>query len=233
MLVNADPTAKTPVHPLRWPGSWHLKSHPKLCCIATLHEVAEVHLPVALDMLQEAVEAAGILRLKNSDGPKISGAPEASLEIVRGALEAISNPDLHWDDWVKVGLLVYAATGASSDGLEAWIKWSQKSNKFQPGACEERWAHFATSPPTKGGAGTLIMMAQQTGWKRAPQKADERFRIVAREAFRLLKLDIPSSYLVTAVHRHNETQPDPLPPNLVDRTILWAARKRQEQPHAA
>jgi hypothetical protein len=77
------------------------------------------------------------------------------------------------------------------------------------------------------------MMAQQTGWKRAPQKADERFRIVAREAFRLLKLDIPSSYLVTAVHRHNETQPDPLPPNLVDRTILWAARKRQEQPHAA
>ena len=33
LLANSDTTAVPTVHPLRWPGSWHLKSEPRLACI--------------------------------------------------------------------------------------------------------------------------------------------------------------------------------------------------------
>jgi hypothetical protein len=50
--------------------------------------------------------------------------------------------------------------------LAAWTDWSQKSEKFSAGACDVRWQHFHTSPPTKGGAGTLFMLAKAAGWQR-------------------------------------------------------------------
>lgn len=53
-LVNADPTAKTSVHPRRWPGSWHRKARPRLAKIVCLNQHAEVHLGEAVDALETA-----------------------------------------------------------------------------------------------------------------------------------------------------------------------------------
>ena len=151
---------------MRWPGSWHLKASPKLARLVTLNKAAEVHLPEAVEALETAAEQAGLLD-HDLPRPKTSSTPQAPLKLVESALAALPNAAEHWDTWIKVGLLVYAATGASAEGLDAWITWSAKSSKkFVAGACEERWAHFATSPPTRGGAGTLFMLAKAAGWKR-------------------------------------------------------------------
>ncbi len=172
VLVNADPTATTSVHPLRWPGSWHLKSEPRLANIVALNEIAEVHLSEAVATLELAAEAVGsrearIAALRQNGSPVVSqGTPQAPLHLVQSALAALPNADEHWAHWIKIGLITYAATGASLDGLAAWILWSQKSAKFRPGACEERWNHFHRSPPTRISAGTLFMLARATGWKR-------------------------------------------------------------------
>ena len=172
VLVNADPTAKTSVHPMRWPGSWHLKAKPKLARVVTLNNATEVHLPEAVEALETAAEAAGLLEV-GLPQPKGSSTKRATLELVESALAALPNDDEHWDIWIKIGLLVYAATGASAEGLDAWVTWSAKSKKFAAGACEERWGHFAMSPPTRGGAVTLFMLAKAAGWKRPdPQPID-------------------------------------------------------------
>ena len=75
-LVNADPSAKTSVHPLRWPGSWHLKATPKLAQIITLNKAAEVHLKEAIDALEAAAEADGLNGIANPGQPA-SGDPLA------------------------------------------------------------------------------------------------------------------------------------------------------------
>ena len=43
-LAGGDPTAKSVVHPLRWPGSWHLKGRPRLAEIDVLNPDAEIDL---------------------------------------------------------------------------------------------------------------------------------------------------------------------------------------------
>ena len=53
-LVGGDPSNKTIVHPLRWPGSWHRKGEPRLCEIAALQPDAEIDLDTALTALQAA-----------------------------------------------------------------------------------------------------------------------------------------------------------------------------------
>jgi hypothetical protein len=50
-LVGADPTTKTIVHPLRWPGSWHRKGEPVLCSIDTIDPDIEIGLSTALEKL--------------------------------------------------------------------------------------------------------------------------------------------------------------------------------------
>ncbi|MGH6681760.1 MAG: AAA family ATPase, partial [Bradyrhizobium sp.] len=170
LLVGADATAKTPVHPLRWPGTWHRKAEPKMVRIVAINAEAEVHLVDAIEALETAVEAAGISEF-GSAGPRQSGEPQAPIPLLESALAAIPNTDADWDTWNTTLLLLYRASGPSDEGLRIGIAWSRKSPKHQDGACESRWAHFATSPPTRGGAGTLFMRAKAAGWKRPGREA--------------------------------------------------------------
>lgn len=152
-LVNADRSATPPSHPLRWPGSWHLKGKPRLARIIALNPSAEI----SLDDAEAALGAAP------QEG--VSGVtPEADPALIASALAAIPNADLHWDSWIRLGLAVWRATGGSTAGFDAWRAWSQKSQKFTTGACEERWEHFAKSPPSKIGAGSIFYAARAAGW---------------------------------------------------------------------
>ncbi|HJS87583.1 MAG TPA: DUF3987 domain-containing protein [Acetobacteraceae bacterium] len=173
LLVGADPTMAPPVHPVRWPGSWHLKdqSKPRLARIVALNDRAEVHLAEALELLEVAAEAAGTQATDNPR-PRPSNFEvrprrelQAPIDIVRSALEILPNPDLHWEVWNTRGLLVYAATGGSLEGLELWKAWSAKSCKHEAGACEARWQRFHCSPPTRGGAGSIFYLARLHGWQ--------------------------------------------------------------------
>ena len=184
-VVGADPTMAPPVHPVRWPGSWHLKnpSKPRLARIVALNDAAEVHLAEVLELLEIAMEAAGITQAADSAGPRPtsfgtrpSHELQAPVEIVRSALQSLPNDDEHWEVWNTRGLLTYAATGGSPEGLEAWEAWSAKSaRKHEAGACEARWQRFHRSPPTRGGAGSIFYLAKQHGWTdpRHAQKREE------------------------------------------------------------
>ena len=97
-LVGADPSAKTIVHPLRWPGSWHLKSTPRLASTVALTPTAEVHLQDAVEALEDAAEAAGLAQ-QALPAAASDGEPEAPLWVVESALDAITNDNEHWDDW--------------------------------------------------------------------------------------------------------------------------------------
>lgn len=90
--------------------------------------------------------------------PVLEGTPEA----VALALEAIANPDLHWEEWNRVGMAVYAATGGQ--GFDAFDRWSSTSAKYDAAACRERWASYRRSPPRRIGAGTIYHLAMEQGW---------------------------------------------------------------------
>jgi putative DNA primase/helicase len=163
-LGSADTSAKTPVHPLRWPGTWHLKGDPRLARITALNPDAEVHLRMALEALEDAADAAG--RGQSGDGAARAGNnPRADIRRVASALGAIPNDDIHWDDWNRFALYTFSATGGSQEGLNAWSVWSAKSAKHVGENCEKRWADIAKSPPTRCGAGSIFFWAKKAGWK--------------------------------------------------------------------
>ena len=93
--------------------------------------------------------------------------PEAALELVAAALAAISNDDLGWSDWNRIGMATWRATKGSDDGLAAFLAWSGKSKKHDDATARERWRHYASSPPTEVGAGTLFYEAKEAepGWR--------------------------------------------------------------------
>jgi hypothetical protein len=170
-LVGGDATAIALVHPLRWPGSWHRKSTPRLAEIA-FESDNEIDLGDALALLRDA---AG-LHLANSErarpgasshndpfgfGPRKLEADNH--EDVASALRVIPNEDLHRERWNYIGMATWAATDGSEVGLKAFTEWSAKSSKHTPdrGTPRARWEHYRKSPPNKVGFGTLVYLARQ------------------------------------------------------------------------
>jgi hypothetical protein len=176
-LAGGDPTAAPPAHPLRWPGSWNRKRAPRLATILALNDAAEIELSDAAEKLAEALEATGLGR-KAGAAPKASGTPQAPVADVAAALLAIPNAEAHWDDWNRMGMATWRATGGSAEGLAAWEAWSAKSSKHDGNACADRWRHFGTSPPNLIGAGTIFMLARRHGWSRPKVKGRAALRVV-------------------------------------------------------
>jgi hypothetical protein len=56
-LVGGDPSNKPVCHPIRWPGSWHRKNDPVLCCIEAQNPDIEIDLDTALAALEAATPA--------------------------------------------------------------------------------------------------------------------------------------------------------------------------------
>lgn len=81
--------------------------------------------------------------------------------LVAAALRAIPNPDEDWDDWNRVGMATFAATGGDDAGFDAWDAWSSKSDKYDPRQTRARWDRFFRSPPTHIGFGSLFYMASE------------------------------------------------------------------------
>jgi hypothetical protein len=67
LIVSSDPTAKPPVHPLRWPGSWHKKGDPRLAQIAEINHEVEIELDDALAKLRETVRELGIATTRQEE----------------------------------------------------------------------------------------------------------------------------------------------------------------------
>ena len=102
-------------------------------------------------------------------GPRES-APRATADDigdVAAALAVIPNdgpPD--WEAWNRKLMALWAATAGSDIGLTMALTWSSKNPDFDHEATEERWEHFAKSPPRSIGAGSLFYEAAKAfpGW---------------------------------------------------------------------
>ncbi|EDZ45109.1 Primase C terminal 2 family [Rhodobacterales bacterium Y4I] len=99
---------------------------------------------------REGRKAAG---LKQKEAP--------SRELIEEAVAHISNDELPYDDWIKVGLALYAALG--SDGRDLWETWSAEASKNDPAYSAEKWDSFANVRSVT--VGTLFWLARQNGWR--------------------------------------------------------------------
>lgn len=101
-IIGGDPTSASAVHPLRWPGSWHLKSTPRLAQIIELTE-HEIDLRTALFALDEVARKSGVpdhIRLPRKPvryrPPKINGKAhpvlrEYGIDALRDAVDIIAS----------------------------------------------------------------------------------------------------------------------------------------------
>lgn len=116
-----------------------------------------------LDLLAKAGRAAAHVAAHAAEGTPGKTREEAAapLHDVVAALAVIPNADDHYDDWVRVGLATYAATGGQGEGLDAWMRWSGKSVKHTDHECLRVWQSFHRSPPNKIGFGSLYYLARK------------------------------------------------------------------------
>lgn len=166
-LVGGDATNNSIVHPIRWPGSVHRKSTPRLAKIVAFDEAAEIDLVAALASLRDA---AGQLDFNDAHVKSSGNLRAADDTFVAAALAVIPNgndPKLyHWDYWNSTAMATWAATGGSEAGRKAFHEWSDKSSRYNKADTDARWDHFATSPPMRIGFGSLVYQARKhsPGW---------------------------------------------------------------------
>jgi hypothetical protein len=115
---------------------------------------------VAADLLvlaQPVSGGSGTDRAPPRPNPDAAGAPED----VAAALAQIPNADLPWEEWSRIGMAAWRASGGSEAGLAAWQAWSAKAAKHDDAACQERWQHWFRSPPDRIGFASLYSLARQ------------------------------------------------------------------------
>lgn len=81
----------------------------------------------------------------------------ASQAEIAAILAELPNTKTDWNEWNTVGMQLYAATNGADYALDEWRKWSAKNpSAGAKDSCDERWATFHHSPPTRTGLGALI-----------------------------------------------------------------------------
>lgn len=177
-LVDGDGTAIALSHPMRWPGSWHTKGEPVLCKIVGGDPDREIKLQWALEALDEALLYAGLDidgrgALARAERKGFKTEREWDAEDLLAAADRIPNDDkVEWDEWNRVGMAFYDASHGSVDGLEAFIRWSDKNPKGDEDTTTRRWKHYASSPPGDLSGGTLIKKAREADPEFTPASED-------------------------------------------------------------
>lgn len=100
-----------------------------------------------------------------------SGLTVAQIEQCLAALPT----DLHYDDWLTVGMAIHCETGG--EGFELWEEWSQGSPKYSNREYnEDRWRSFGKGGQVQVTGRTLVKMANDHGARinlHAPASPDE------------------------------------------------------------
>lgn len=86
--------------------------------------------------------------------------PGANLKLIASQLAAL-DPDLGYNDWIKVGMAIHHETQGSAEGLQLFNDWSARGTKYRGWAdIEEKWGYMHTNRNEPITLGTLIFMAQ-------------------------------------------------------------------------
>jgi hypothetical protein len=73
---------------------------------------------------------------------------------------------LSWEEWNRVGMMLYSASGGDDRGLLAFCEWSRKNPLSRHRDCFTRWDVYTNCPPTRIGAGSLFQLAYTNGYHR-------------------------------------------------------------------
>jgi hypothetical protein len=143
----------------------------------TLRAVTEDEITEFLAAVAPLIEAEPERKPNGQDEQHVHAdvGADADISDIIAALDAIPNGGPpNWEHWNAVGMATWVATGGSEAGLAAWCTWSAKHPDHDENACQERWRHYPTSPPTRTGAGKLFALAAQAvpGWRSWPQPVD-------------------------------------------------------------
>lgn len=120
------------------------------------------------ELLLEHGTPVGKIAQRDHDEPIVDAEREAfNRDECALAIDAIRNADLHYDDWIYIGLAIKGALGDA--GKAAWHHFSAQSSKYSHDETERAWKSFA---PTHIGAGTLYRLAFDAGWNRPTYGVD-------------------------------------------------------------
>jgi putative DNA primase/helicase len=82
---------------------------------------------------------------------------EADAERIAAALRSMGNPNLHYDDWIRIGHAIKAAL-PGPEGKALWERWSALSPKNNPRITSSKWETFKPRAVT---AGTIFWEASR------------------------------------------------------------------------
>jgi hypothetical protein len=135
--------------------------------IGQLPTVRQADVDAFLNAASGLVDTGSILfDSGHSDSQPASGDLVGTEEAIAEAVEWIPNDDFtHWEDWNTLGMAIWAGTQGSDAGLQIFDAWSAKSSKYDQKTTHSRWHHYAKSPPTRIGAGSIYQIAQDHGWQ--------------------------------------------------------------------
>ena len=97
--------------------------------------------------------------------------PTTSLEKLEAAVVYLDNPDMHYDDWVRLAHAFKAAVGP--DGIHLFHEFSAKSSKYEAVETDRLWNSIENV--TKIGAGSLFRLAAEAGFDVANWDTERNF----------------------------------------------------------
>jgi Bifunctional DNA primase/polymerase, N-terminal/Primase C terminal 2 (PriCT-2)/Family of unknown function (DUF5906) len=85
------------------------------------------------------------------------------------AVDVIPNDIPGWEDWNRVMMAIWAATGGSEEGFKIADHWCAKWEGYDATETRRRWEAISKSPPDRIGAGTIFYLADKAspGWRAA------------------------------------------------------------------
>lgn len=144
----------------------------------------------------------------------LQGTPEACREM----LNRIPNPNLIWDDWNKIGMALWGASGGQQWGWELFDEFSRRSAKYEARETVARWRSFNKSQPHSIGFGTLQHLAMQ--YDATPIPADIPFNEAKRQA---------SEFDISALLEQKLTPPPPPRPEAPPVVYLQMTKAQRDK----
>jgi hypothetical protein len=147
------------VHPLRWPGSWHKKSEPRLAQIAEINHEVEIELDDALAKLRETARELGIATTRQEETAKtappsltnLSRDVEWEYDHIMDGYRRLSHGRHHALSVLAVSLAMSALNAGyniEAGELQDFLAQAQRDNPPSSRYSEKELAHLAeTSIP--------------------------------------------------------------------------------------
>jgi hypothetical protein len=116
--------------------------------------------------VNQAKEQRGGLR-------SVGGSAAAGRVDERARLEsalAFVNPDIGYDDWLQVGMALYAELGSA--GLAVWDYWSSRGQKYQGAkSLDPHWRSFERAGVNTVSGAKIYRLATDAGWRATKLRA--------------------------------------------------------------